>query len=52
MLSRWRFLRLCVSGIAGLSLLSLGGCGGSQNGGGDNDNGDKKKDDEDGGGGY
>lgn len=47
-LSRRRFLELCVASMAGLSLLVLSGCGGSQDGGG-KDNG--KKDDEDGGGG-
>jgi hypothetical protein len=52
MLSRWQFLRLCVAGIAGLSLLSVGGCGGSQGGDeGENNNGDRKKDQENGGGG-
>ena len=51
-LSRWRFLELCVAGIAVLSLLGLVGCGGSQDGsGGENDNGHKKKDEKDGGGG-
>ncbi len=51
-LSRWRFLELCVAGIAGLSLLSLGGCGGSEDSsGGENDNGDRKKDEKDGDGG-
>jgi hypothetical protein len=49
-LSRWKFLRLCFAAIAGLSLLSLNGCGSSQDGGG-NDNGDRKKDENDGGGG-
>ena len=53
LLSRWRFLELCVASTAGLSLLVLAGCGGSQDGGG-NDNGKGKKDNEDpgGGGGY
>jgi hypothetical protein len=50
MLSRWQFLRLCVTGIAGLSLLSLAGCGGSQGGGSENDNGARKKDENNGGG--
>ena len=50
--SRWRFLELCVASIAGLSLLSLGGCGGSEDSsGGENDNGDRKQDEKDGGGG-
>jgi hypothetical protein len=48
-LSRRRFLELCVAaGIAGLSLLSLAGCGGSQGGGG---NRNKKKHNKGGGGG-
>jgi hypothetical protein len=56
MLSRWQFLRLCVAGIAGLSPLSLAGCGGSQGGGSqgggsENDNGARKKDENNGGGG-
>jgi hypothetical protein len=46
-LSRRRFLELCVAGIAGLSLLSLAGCGGSQGGGNRN----KKKNKKGGGGG-
>jgi hypothetical protein len=51
-LSRSRFLELCVAGIAGLSLLSLAGCGGSQDGGGgENNKGKRKKDEKDGGGG-
>ena len=51
-LSRWQFLKLCFAGIAGLSLLSFAGCGGSQDGGGDeNGNGDNKKDEKDDGGG-
>jgi hypothetical protein len=50
-LSRWRFLKLCVAGIAGLSLLSAARCGGSQDGGSQKDNGDRKKDGKDGGGG-
>jgi hypothetical protein len=52
LLSRWRFLELCVASMAGL--LVLAGCGGSQDGGG-NGNGDEEKDNEDdggGGGGY
>jgi hypothetical protein len=54
LLSRWRFLELCVASMAGLSLLVLTGCGGSQDGGG-NGNGNGEKDNEDdggGGGGY
>jgi hypothetical protein len=51
MLSRWQFLQLCVAGTAGPALLSLAGCGGSQDGGGENDDGDRKKDEKDGGGG-
>ena len=50
LLSRWRFLELCAASIAGLSLLGLAGCGGSQDGGG-NGNGKKKKDGGGGGGG-
>jgi hypothetical protein len=50
-LSRLQFLKLFFAGIAGLSLLSFAGCGGSQGGGGENDNGDRKKDEKDGGGG-
>ena len=50
-LSRWQFLKLCFVGIAGLSLLTLIGCGGSQDGGGENDDGDRKKEEKDGGGG-
>jgi hypothetical protein len=52
LLSRWRFLELCISSMAVPSLLVLAGCGGGQDGGG---NGDGKKDSEDdggGGGGY
>jgi hypothetical protein len=52
LLSRWRFLELCVASIAGLSLLTLAGCGGSQDGGGGGGNGKKDKDDGGGGGGY
>ena len=54
LLSRWRFLELCVAGVVGLSLLSLAGCGGSQDGGGGGGNGNGKKDNQDdgGGGGY
>ena len=54
-LSRARFLKLFFAAtMAGLSLLSLAGCGGSQGGDGRDDNGNKKKDHEDhgGGGGY
>jgi hypothetical protein len=52
LLSRWRFLELCAASIAGLSLLGLAGCGGSQDGGGGGDgNGNGKKDKKDGGGG-
>jgi hypothetical protein len=52
LLSRWRFLELCVASMAGL--LVLAGCGGSQDGGGNgNGNGEQdKKDDGGGGGGY
>jgi hypothetical protein len=52
-LSRARFLKLCFAAtMAGLSLLSFAGCGGSQDGGGDeNGNGDNKKDEKDDGGG-
>ena len=50
-LSRWQFLKLFFAGIAGLSLLSAAGCGGSQDGGGQKDNGDEKKDQKDSGGG-
>jgi hypothetical protein len=51
LLSRWRFLELCVASIVGLlSLLALAGCGGSQDGGGGN--GKKDKEDGGGGGGY
>jgi hypothetical protein len=53
LLSRWRFLELCVASMAGLSLLVLTGCGGSQDGGGGGGNG--KRDNKDaggGGGGY
>jgi hypothetical protein len=51
LLSRSRFLELCIASMAGPSLLVLAGCGGGQDGGG---NGDGKKDSEDdgGGGGY
>ncbi len=49
LLSRWRFLELCVANMAGLSLLGLAGCGGSQDGGGGD--GDRQKDNEDDGGG-
>jgi hypothetical protein len=52
MLSRWQFLKLCAAGIAGLSLPSLAGCGGSQgDDGGENNNGNRKGDKKDGGGG-
>jgi hypothetical protein len=51
-LSRWQFLKLFFAGIAGLSLLSFAGCGGSQGGGGgENNKGNRKKDEKDGGGG-
>jgi hypothetical protein len=50
LLSRWRFLELCVASMAGL--LVLAGCGGSQDGGGNgNVNGEKDKEDDGGGGG-
>ena len=49
-LSRRRFLELCVAAIAGLSLLSLAGCGGSKGGG--NRNKKKKNNKGGGGGGY
>ena len=49
LLSRGRFLEVCIASIAGPLLLGLVGCGGSQDGGGGD--GDEKKDDEDGGGG-
>jgi hypothetical protein len=52
LLSRWRFLELCVASVVGLSLLGLAGCGGSQDGGGGGGgDGNGKKDDKDGGGG-
>jgi hypothetical protein len=52
LLSRWRFLELCVVSMAGLSLLVLAGCGGSQDGGGNgNGNGEKDNEEDDGGGG-
>ena len=50
-MTRKRFLELCLAAMAGLSLLNLAGCGGSQDGdegGGGNEDG---KDNEDGGGG-
>ena len=50
LLSRWQFLELCAASIAGLSLLGLAGCGGSQDGGGGG-NGKRKKDGGGGGGG-
>ncbi len=50
LLSRRRFLELCVANLAGLSLLGLAGCGGSQDGGGGDDDGEKE--DGGGGGGY
>ena len=50
LLSRWRFLELCVASMVGL--LVLAGCGGSQDGGGNgNGNGEKDKEDDGGGGG-
>jgi hypothetical protein len=62
LLSRWRFLQLWIAGMAGLSLLSLAGCGGGQgggdgaqdkkHGGGKNGNGDGDDDNGGGGGGY
>ena len=56
-MSRGRFLKLCFTVMAGLSLPSLAGCGGGQDGGeGRNGNGngkkDKKGDGGGGGGGY
>ena len=52
MLSRWQFLKLCFSGITGLSLPSLAGCGGSQgDDGGENNNGNRKGEKKDSGGG-
>ncbi len=51
LLSRWRFLELCVASIAGLSLLGLAGCGGSQDEDDGDGNGNGKKDKKDGGGG-
>lgn len=50
LLSRWRFLELCVASMAGLSLLGLAGCGGSQDGGGGDGDEQKDKEDDDGGG--
>ena len=64
LLSRWQFLQLWIAGMAGLSLLSLAGCGGGQgggdedgaqdkkHGGGKNGNGDGDDDNGGGGGGY
>jgi hypothetical protein len=49
LLSRGRYLELCVASVVGLSLLVLAWCGGSQDGGG---GGNGKKDKKDGGGGY
>jgi hypothetical protein len=49
LLSRWRFLELCVASMAGL--LVLDGCGGSQDGGGNGNGNGKKDNEEDGGGG-
>jgi hypothetical protein len=49
LLSRWRFLELCVASMAGL--LVLAGCGGSQDGGGNGNGNGKKDNEEDGGGG-
>jgi hypothetical protein len=50
--TRGRFLRLCLAAMAGLSLLNLTGCGGSQDG--DEGGGGNEKDNQDdgGGGGY
>ncbi len=50
LLSRWRFLELCVASVVGLSLVGLAGCGGSQDDSGGGDSG--KKDKGGGGGGY
>jgi hypothetical protein len=64
LLSRWRFLQLCIAGIAGLSLPGLVGCGGGEgggdedgeegeeNGGGEDGNGNGEDDNGGGGGGY
>ncbi len=63
LLSRWRFLQVCIAGMAGLSLIGLAGCGGGQggdedgdegeeNGGGGNGNGNGEDDNGGGGGGY
>jgi len=50
--SRMQFLKQCLGAMAGLSLLGLAGCGGSQDGGeGGHDDGHGKKDDDGGGGG-
>jgi hypothetical protein len=50
--SRGRFLKVCLAAMDGLSLLSLAGCGGSQDGGeGGGGNGNGKKDNENNGGG-
>jgi hypothetical protein len=49
LLSRWRFLELCVASMAGL--LVLDGCGGSQDSGGNGNGNGKKDNEEDGGGG-
>jgi hypothetical protein len=53
LLSRSRFLELCVASVVGLLLLVLAGCGGNQDGGDGGGNGKKdKKNGGGGGGGY
>jgi hypothetical protein len=49
-MTRGRFLRLCLAAMAGLSLLNLAGCGGSEEGDGDGE--DNQDDGGGGGGGY